>query len=206
MHRVPPSLGATTTIRRSVCTCIFVRGRRPVAGWPHGRLIGLLDRDVPTTTTLLLLLCTGAHYSHKPGVALRCCERVQRSRVLGPRFITLARADHKRTPRHATHSSWRSTRWTRRTSNADMSARFFLDAGWRKGQLAREVSTTETLLQRTLKGDFKLRGFNVFQSLSQARWYFELVNESLESLKSWMMYRNWQTKREGKKWLCQMIK
>ena len=65
-----------------------------------------------------------------------------------------------------------------------MSARFFLDAGWRKGQLAREVSTTETLLQRTLKGDFILRGFNVFQSLSQARWYFELVNESLESLKS----------------------
>lgn len=36
--------------------CASVRGRRPVADSAHGRLIGLLDRDVPTTTTLLLLL------------------------------------------------------------------------------------------------------------------------------------------------------
>lgn len=74
-----------------------MRGRRPVAGWPHGRLIGLLDRDVPTTTTLLLLLCTGAHYSW-PRV-LYAVASVQRSRVSGPRFITLAPI--KRTPRYA---------------------------------------------------------------------------------------------------------
>lgn len=53
-----------------------MRGRRPVAGWPHGRLIGLLDRDVPTTTTLLLLLCTGAHYSRA-----RVLRAVARSRA-----------------------------------------------------------------------------------------------------------------------------
>lgn len=34
----------------------FVRGRRPVADSQHGRLIGLLDRDVSATTTTLLLL------------------------------------------------------------------------------------------------------------------------------------------------------
>lgn len=41
---------------RAYSRCASVRGRRPVADSPHGRLIGLLDRDVPTTTTLLLLL------------------------------------------------------------------------------------------------------------------------------------------------------
>lgn len=45
---------AHCTSRMHVCTVggvhariyMFVRGRRPVAGSPHGRLIGLLDRDV----------------------------------------------------------------------------------------------------------------------------------------------------------------
>lgn len=90
----PTTTTTTTTIRRSVCTCIFVRGRRPVAGWPHGRLIGLLDRDVPTTTTLLLLLCTGAHYSHKGPPRCPALMRACNARVC-PTFIAL----HKRTPR-----------------------------------------------------------------------------------------------------------
>ena len=143
MRRVPPS--PTTTIRRSACTCIFVRGRRPVAGWPHGRLIGLLDRDVPTTTTLLLLLCTGAHYSHKaPRVApplLRACN----ARVCPVQGLLHLPA--RITQAYATHSSWRSTRWTREDEQCGYVGRFLL-----RRWLAREVSTTFVAELRQSRG------------------------------------------------------